>query len=390
MNLTPSAEFGDRTGRDPTVEADMNEPPQRRRIGPRWLSWAMSGAATVVWAIAVIATDTEQRVLSNWEASITMLFGSFLAGSSPEGGGAVAFPVFTKALEVPGPIARTFGLSIQAVGMTMASIAIVLSGRRFHRRAALIGSVAAIAGFSIAIYALGRPDELFWPPSIGSAWVKATFSIVLATTSVIMIQHLRHGDASHPVEMPWNARLDLALIAVAGAGGLLASLTGTGANIVVFLFLVAIADVGAKTALPTAIMIMTAVSLVGFVVFGLFDGQLDMQVLNDRVTSVSGIATDLDANNHDLLGLWLAAVPVVVWGAPLGSLAASLVREDQLVRFVAGLAAFEVLTTFLLVPQLRTDVGLIIYLVAGLVVLPTALLMLRHKRHRVFAATTHA
>ncbi|MGI9597308.1 MAG: hypothetical protein ACR2QK_14190, partial [Acidimicrobiales bacterium] len=136
---------------------------QRRRIGPRWLSWALAGAVTSIWAIAVLVGDLEERVLTNWESTVTMLFGSFLAGSSPEGGGAVAFPVFTKALEVPGPVARTFGLSIQAVGMSMATASILLSGRRFHRRAAVLGSGAAVGGFLLAAVLLGRPDELFWP-----------------------------------------------------------------------------------------------------------------------------------------------------------------------------------------------------------------------------------
>ncbi len=354
-------------------------------MGPRWLSWAIAGGVNLIWAIVVLTAGMEQRIIDNWESLATMLFGSFLAGSSPEGGGAVAFPVFTKLLEIPGPIARTFGLSIQAVGMTMASIAILLSGREFHRRAVVVGSAAAIAGFLISIRLFGRPEQLFWPPSIGSAWVKATFSIVLATTSIVMIQHLRHNHSDHPAPLPWNRRLDTGLIVVALAGGFLASLTGTGANIVVFLFLVAIADVLPKTALPSAIMIMTTVSIVGLVVFGLLDGQLAVEVVHDRVVSVGGVPTDLDAANHDLLGLWLAAVPVVVWGAPLGSLMASLVREDQLVRFVAGLAAFEVLTTVLLVPELRTEPGPLIYLIVGLVALPVLLLISRRARLSLFA-----
>ncbi|MGI9597000.1 MAG: TSUP family transporter, partial [Acidimicrobiales bacterium] len=283
----------------------------------------------------------------------------------------------------PGPVARTFGLSIQAVGMTMATISILLSGRRFHPRAAIIGSVAAVVGFLAAVLLLGRPDELFWPSSIPTGWVKATFSIVLATTSVIMIMHLRHGDDSHH-EMPWNRRLDVGLVAVALVGGLLASLTGTGANILVFLFLVALADVLPKTALPTAIMVMTAVSIVGFVVFGLLDGQLAVETVGDTVVSVGGQPTELDAGKADLLGLWLAAVPVVVWGAPLGSLAASLVREDHLVKFVALLAAVEVLTTFLLVPELRTDPPLISYLVAGLLIMPLGLILARRNREVIF------
>ncbi len=184
--------------------------------------------------------------------------------------------------------------------------------------------------------------------------------------------------------MPWNRRLDVGVALLALAGGVLSSMTGTGANILVFLFLVVLADVLPKTALPTAIMVMTSVSLVGMVLLGLLDGHLDVDVVGERVVSVGGIVSDLDAGSSDLLGLWLAAVPVVAWGAPLGSLAASLVEEHHLVRFVALLATVEVVTTFLLVPELRTEAGLMAYLVVGLLVVPLGFVVARRYRHAIF------
>ncbi len=343
--------------------------------------WGPSLAATVAWSVAVLVLGLGGRVAEHGESALTMLAGSFLAGSSPEGGGAVAFPVFTKALGVPAPVARTFGLSIQAVGMTMATVAILVAGRPFHRRAAVVGSLAAIAGFGVGVWFLGRPDETFWQSSVPTPWVKATFSIVLATTSVLMLRQLRLHRAVRPGAEPstagrWTARTDVALGAVAAGGGVLSSLTGTGANIVVFLLLVVVVGVLPKTALPTAIMVMTAVSVVGLAVFVGVDGQFDLDLVGDRVVAVAGAPVDLSAEGGDLFGLWLAAVPVVVWGAPLGSLAASLVREHHLVRFVALLATVEVATTFVLVPELRTEPALLAYLVAGLVLLPTALVAL--------------
>lgn len=231
------------------------------------VAWMLSGCATTTWAIAVAASGVGDRVLASWESTVTMLFGSFVTGSSPVGGGAVAFPVFTKALDVPAPVARTFGLCTQAVGMTMASIAILVSGRAFHRRAVVVGGAAAVASFVVSIALSGRADELFWPPSVPAPWVKATFSIVLATTSFLMVRHLRHGDQRGVGAgvLEWNRRLDVGLVVVAALGGLLSSLTGTGANILVFLFLFVLVGVGAKQALPSAILVMTLVSIVGLV-----------------------------------------------------------------------------------------------------------------------------
>jgi uncharacterized protein len=346
-------------------------------------AWAVSGALSLAWVVLVLAGDLWARVAGQWESAVTMLFGSFLAGSSPEGGGAVAFPVFTKALQVPGPVARSFGLSIQAVGMGVAALAIVLNGRVIHVRAAVIGSLAGIVGFLIGLYGFSHSGEVFWPSEVPVEWVKATFSIVLATTSVMMIRQLRpSGPIDDPLE--WNRRLDVCLVLVAAAGGALASMTGTGANIVIFLFLVLLADVNPKVALPTVVVVMAMISLAGTVIIGIVHGNLFVEVVGDRVVSVGGLATDLPADRNDLLALWLAAVPVVVWGAPLGSWVAAKVRESQLVGFVALLAATEVVTTFILVRELRTDPALLTYLVAGLLILPSGLILLRRARHRVF------
>ncbi len=352
--------------------------PGATRLTPR-VAWAASAGVTVTWAVAVIAAGQLGRVADNWEAGATMLFGSFLAGSSPEGGGAVAFPVLTKGLDVSAPVARTFGLCIQAVGMTVAAISIVLCRRPVHWRSAAIATTAAVAGFLASVFLVGEPDQLFWPPSIGTPWVKATFSILLATTSVMMVRHLR-SRGGPPLVTRWTRRADAALVLAAIVGGFVSALTGTGANILVFLFLVALVDVNPKVALPTAIIVMAAVSVLGLVLFGLVDGQLDTTVADGVVTSVGGVETSLDASTADLLGLWLAAVPIVAWGAPLGALAASLVTERRLVQFVAFLATVEVVTTFALVPELRSQPSLMIYLVAGLVAVPASCIWLRTRR----------
>ena len=57
--------------------------------------------------------------------SLTMTAGSFVAGATPTGGAAVAFPVFTKVLQIPTNEARTFGLMIQSIGMTSAALFIL-------------------------------------------------------------------------------------------------------------------------------------------------------------------------------------------------------------------------------------------------------------------------
>ena len=48
--------------------------------------------------------------------SITMIFGSMIAGATSEGGGVVAFPVMTLVLHIQPSIARDFSLMTQSCG----------------------------------------------------------------------------------------------------------------------------------------------------------------------------------------------------------------------------------------------------------------------------------
>lgn len=343
-------------------------------------SWWIAGALSVGWLIVVTLAGLWSRVGANWEAAATMTAGSFLAGSSPEGGGAVAFPVFTKALHVPAPVARTFGLSIQAVGMSMAAVSIVLCRRLVVVRAIALGTAASIVGLVAGLTLAGDRSVSFWPSTVPTPWVKVVFSIVLATTSILMLRHLRSSDheaESLPLDehrpLAWGWRFDGLIVLFAGVGGVLSSMAGTGANILVFVVLVVVAGVRPAIALPSAVVVMALTSIVGIALLGIVDGQL-------APSMAAAPATTAGAEPADLFGLWMAAVPVVIWGAPLGAFAASLVAESVLVRFVAALAAFEVATTIALVPEIRTEWPLGLTLVVGLVALPGAIVALARRR----------
>jgi hypothetical protein len=49
-------------------------------------------------------------IQDHWQVSLTMIFGSLIAGATSEGGGAVAFPVFTKLLDINPTDAKNFHL----------------------------------------------------------------------------------------------------------------------------------------------------------------------------------------------------------------------------------------------------------------------------------------
>jgi hypothetical protein len=102
---------------------------------------------------------------------------------------------------------------------------------------------------------------------------------------------------------------------------------------------------------PTSVICMALISVLGFVALGLYDQQLVVG-LNDRGRGRAprrccGHAGDEGALStatgpgapplkYDLFGLWIAAVPVVAWGAPFGSWLAAQMTTRRLVQFVTS------------------------------------------------------
>jgi hypothetical protein len=133
---------------------------RRRRT---MLALAVSLGVTVGWLVYATAFGQWERIIDNWASAVTMVFGSFVAGSTPQGGGAVAFPVFTKVLEVPSDVARSFSLCIQAIGMGTATLSILIHRRTVEWRAVAVGAPVAMVSFAAAMILLAEGDEPFWP-----------------------------------------------------------------------------------------------------------------------------------------------------------------------------------------------------------------------------------
>lgn len=389
---------GERTGPDrgPVVRApagprvdlgfldDLVAHRDRTRTRRATMALGVSVGVTVVWAAAVTVTGQWGRVAGGWEAALTMVFGSFVAGSTPQGGGAVAFPVFTKVLEVPSEVARTFSLCIQTVGMGAATATILITRRRIAWRALPVSVGGAAVGFLVGITVLADPSDPFRPPVIPGAYVKVTFTLVVVGMAFIVLLTTRVPLREVRTDLPpMDARRWVLLASAAGVGGFAASLTGSGADVIVYLTLALLFTVDPRVGVPTSVVVMAAVSVLGFVTLGLLDGQLATTVADGRVVAVGGTPVDLDAGRFDLFGMWLAAVPVVAWGAPVGSWVASRVSARSLVVFVAVLAAAEAVSTMVFLTELRTDAALAAYGAAGLVVVPGALWLAARHRHRI-------
>jgi len=325
-------------------------------------------AFTVGWLIFVFAAGHFDRVTDNRSAALTMAFGSFVAGSTPQGGGAVAFPVFTKLLAIPSPVARSFSLVIQASGMVMASASILLSGTKIDWKALRLGVVGSGIGFVVGLFLLGDPNTPFWDSRLDSAYVKVSFTLIIF--AVALIVRLCSTQASKYDLVPeWGSRSISVMMAFAFVGGLFSSLAGSGADVMLFVFIVLVAQVRPGVAIPTSIVAMAIVSTLGLLILGLVHGQLDigLSASGSEVVAVGGEAFGPeDAGRFDLFGIWLAAAPIVVWGAPLGALIAARVTERVVIWFVGAMAMLEVATTAIFLDQLHTDIALASFAIGGM------------------------
>lgn len=289
----------------------------------------------------------------HWTKSLTMVLGSFVAGSTPAGGGAVAFPIFTKALGVPTGEARTFGLLIQSVGMSMATIFILSRGIPVYGRALAFCLPAGVIGLLAGTFVLHPPDPL---PRLVFTSVAVVFGVVL------MISHwgMRWvpDEGREPVLTFGHGGW---LLALAGAlGGVLASMVGSGIDVLAFIVMVLALGMHERRAIPTSVVAMASLSLVG---------------VATRLLAVDG------GIEPAVWDYWLVCVPVVSLGAPLGALVASRIHRDWLILGLLGLIAADVASTVWIVDFSAARLGLMV--ATGAVAAACFGVMLRWRRLRI-------
>lgn len=115
------------------------------------MSLALIAVVWPLWALGMTVGDRWHLFATEWFMTVTMAIGSFIAGATSEGGGAVAFPVMTLLFKIPPAVARDFALMIQSVGMTSAGITILLTGIPIERRGVLWGSLGGTLGLVLGL-----------------------------------------------------------------------------------------------------------------------------------------------------------------------------------------------------------------------------------------------
>jgi len=319
--------------------------------------WLLPAALTTISLVWGCSTVGSYRILYHWPLTITAVFASLVAGATPEGGSSVFFPVLTLVVGAPPATARSFGLGVQAIGMSVASLRIFVTQTRVDWTVLAVVFPPAVATEVYALLFLvdASDPELaaLRPPVVSPPTVQVIFVVMLASMAFVSALMLCTADHSalHPRVMPWNVRRTVALFLAGAAGGALSAISASGANLLTYLLTVACFDVSPKVAVPTTVLLTAALSLVGLVVLGTAGQQLDALIneTSHEVVQVGDtpLVPPCLESQCDLLGLLAAAAPVVVWGAPTGAeldgsggggMLASYVRGGRVRGPVAALA----------------------------------------------------
>lgn len=286
---------------------------QRKQIYPIVVILIM-----LLWLSYMISANQFPLFAKWWPMSLTMILGSFVAGASAEGGAAVAFPVFTKLLHIPATEARTFGLMIQAVGMTTASVVIITRRVKILPQVIAWVSAGGVVGMIIGSLLIPIPPPY---PKLLFTFVTAAFGIAL-----ILSRWVLHWQPLDEFLINTNPRRIL-FLGIGIVGGIFAANTGSGIDTLTFIVLTLAFGVNEKVSTPTTVIIMGLNSLVGFFTQGVL------------LRSI-GIEWEY----------WLVCVPIVIFGAPLGALVASRVNRDAIIFLLLGLITLELVTTLILIP----------------------------------------
>lgn len=326
----------------------MSIAPKRKQHLWIWFLWI--GLFFSVWAWLVFGHDRWEEVKAHWPIALAMALGSYAAGSTPMGGGTVGFPILVLLFDQPAQLGRDFSFAVQSIGMTSASI-FILARRQPLAWAMLKGTmVGSLIGTPLGIFLIA--------PYVPSLWIKLLFAVVWGSFGLL---HLRRiGEiASHEGMTEFDERWDIRVGLVIGllSGAAVASVTGVGIDMVLYTVLVLLCRADLKIAIPTSVVIMAFTSLVGIATKAAF----------------TGVQPGVYEN-------WLAAAPVVIFGAPLGAFMVDFIGRKPTLFFVAILCVGQLVWTL---QQEQSALG-----IGGTVIalLAVALCLLGFERLRAYGA----
>lgn len=282
-----------------------------RRLMPFWwwLTWFYCA-----WATIIIVGGLWDEMIAHWPIALAMAGGSYVAGSTPMGGGTVGFPILVLLFDQPASLGRNFSYCVQSIGMSSATVF-------------LLANRSVIAWRFLALCTLGSLVSLpltaiYLVPIVPDTAVKLLFACIWAGFGVMTLYKLRDLVRAHRVPQCRN-RLDICLGLASGLiGGVASGLTGVGIDMILYTLLVLVYRSDLRVAIGTSVIIMAINSLLGVLISG----------------SMDRLSTEVFHN-------WIAAAPIVAVGAPLGALMMTVISRTKTLIFVSVLCLLQFVWT---------------------------------------------
>ena len=265
----------------------------------------------------------------NWFMTATMAFGSFIAGASSEGGGAIAYPAMTLLFKIEPDVARNFSFAIQSVGMSFAAIWIFISGIKIEKNYLLLAGTGGFIGIilgSFYIVPLIKPD--YAKMMFVSFWL--SFGIALAVVNFIN----QRKSINQLPNLSLFQKTELFMVGI--LGGFFSSVLGNGLDICTFSYVVMKYGLSEKIATPTSVILMASNAIVGFIIH-LFI---------------------LDTFQTDAFHYWLVCIPVVIFGAPLGAYTITLIGRKTIASILIVIIVAQFITAMFVI---RPAIELILF-----------------------------
>lgn len=258
--------------------------------------------------------------LDNWKVSLTMVFGSLIAGATSAGGGVIAFPVFTKVLQILPSDAKVFSLAIQSVGMVAATFTLIILRVTVAWKFIVLASLGGLGGIYLGAVVIA--------PHIPADVVKMLFTSIIASfaLTLLLVKWKKRGYNNNLSELRLQ---DKAIIVFSGIiGGIISGMIGNGIDLICFSVMVLLFRLSEKIATPTSVILMAFNSLAGFAL---------------HVFVIGGFTEQVKA-------YWLAAIPVVVVGAPLGAYLCTQLSNKTIAFVLIVLIMLEIISSLSLIP----------------------------------------
>jgi uncharacterized membrane protein YfcA len=291
-------------------------------------SFSIAAIVWLPWLAGMAFTDGWHLFGDYGFMSLVMAVGSFIAGATSEGGGAVAFPAMTLGFGIAPATARDFSLMIQAIGMTAASVAI------FSNRIPVVfkALLPAIAGGALGVVV--GPEYI--APILPPAFAKMTFaSVWLSFAGALWLMNRDHDRAVN-LDLSNAPHWAFPVLALGGVvGGIVTSITGSGLDILTFALLVLLFRVSERVATPTSVVLMASNAAVG----ALWKGTLG-----------AGLAPEA-------WSYWWVCVPVVVIGAPMGARFIAGKSREFIVGLLSVSIAVQFIAAIFIIPQTPVLMG---------------------------------